>query len=221
MSTCTKCATFWTSPGMKACPICGTSVEEPVAEMEPSRDRIKSEPVAERRAGSTVHKGTNGTVVLEGPKDAPRPKTRPLPTPDPEPGPPPIPMPPIIKDDPIKVTMFPKAEKPAEVESDDPMGDPLGVGAEGMAPVKPKPLSVDASVVLMKPAGEEQSLPTPARPLNAPLILGVLAAVTAVMLPITMAFENHRIIGIIGFCLSGFFLPFAPIAWVAGLSAEK
>lgn len=37
----------------------------------------------------------------------------------------------------------------------------------------------------------------------------------------TLAYESHRIMGILGFCLSGFFIPFSPIAWIAGLGAEK
>lgn len=199
MATCTKCETFWTTAGMTHCPVCSTAVDTEEVVTEPSREVVKT----------ATTRRNNGTAVLEKPKDPPRPKTRPLPTPEPEPGPPPIPMPPIIKEEPIKVTMFPKPEKPVEpveVAAGDPMGDPM---------------SVDASVTLMKPAVESKSLPMPARPLNGPLILGLLAAVTAVMLPVTMAYEDHRIIGIIGFCLSGFFLPFAPIAWIAGLSAEK
>ena len=45
--------------------------------------------------------------------------------------------------------------------------------------------------------------------------------VPVLVLPFAMAFENHRVIGILGFTLAGFFAPFAPIAWLAGLAAEK
>jgi hypothetical protein len=45
--------------------------------------------------------------------------------------------------------------------------------------------------------------------------------IPGILLPATVFFESHRIFGIIGFCMSGFFMPFAPIAWMAGLSAEK
>ena len=63
--------------------------------------------------------------------------------------------------------------------------------------------------------------PARVRPLNGPLILGLLALVAGGVFPATVAFESHRIAGILGFCASGFFLPFGPIAWLAGMSAEK
>jgi hypothetical protein len=82
---------------------------------------------------------------------------------------------------------------------------------------------IQDSVVLpaLRPAAAETRLPSPARPLSAPLVLGVLSLVAVLLLPLTLAFESHRIVGILGFCASGFFLPFAPIAWMAGLGAEK
>lgn len=63
--------------------------------------------------------------------------------------------------------------------------------------------------------------PAPPRPSNAPLFLGLLALVPGLLLPATLLFEGHRILGILGFCLTGFMVPFAPIGWMAGLSAEK
>lgn len=71
------------------------------------------------------------------------------------------------------------------------------------------------------PQTMDKELPTAARPLNGPLLLGILAYVAVAMLPVTMAFESHRVVGILGFTLAGFFAPFAPIAWLVGLSAEK
>jgi hypothetical protein len=79
---------------------------------------------------------------------------------------------------------------------------------------------IDASAVNL-PIQALKELRVAARPLNGPLILGCLAYVAVIMLPITMAFESHKVIGILGFTLAGFFAPFAPIAWLAGLSAEK
>lgn len=89
-------------------------------------------------------------------------------------------------------------------------------------PPAPEPLIVD-SVVLPspRPASAEKKLPSPARPLNAPLVLGLLSLVAVLLLPATLVFESHRILGILGFCASGFFVPFGPIAWMAGLGAEK
>jgi len=81
---------------------------------------------------------------------------------------------------------------------------------------------VDASVALLAvERPEERELPKAARPLNGPLILGILSLITGILLPITLAFESNRVLGIMGFCLSGFFVPFSPIAWIAGLAAEK
>ena len=41
------------------------------------------------------------------------------------------------------------------------------------------------------------------------------------LLPLTVAFESSRVLGVLGFCLTAFFVPFAPIAWTAGLIAEQ
>jgi len=65
------------------------------------------------------------------------------------------------------------------------------------------------------------TLPAPARPTIGPLILGFLAFVPTLLLPLTLAFEGTRVLGVLGFCMSGFFAPFAPIAWIVGLHSEK
>lgn len=80
--------------------------------------------------------------------------------------------------------------------------------------------AIDASASLPVEAGAKL-MPAPARPMNGPLILGFLAFVPVLMLPLTLVFEDTRVLGILSFCMSGFFAPFAPIAWIAGLSAEK
>jgi hypothetical protein len=64
-------------------------------------------------------------------------------------------------------------------------------------------------------------LPSPSRPLHGPLILGALSYLGVLLLPLTIAFESHRVLGVLGFCMAGFFAPFAPIAWLVGLTAEK
>jgi hypothetical protein len=91
------------------------------------------------------------------------------------------------------------------------------------APAKTEEPFIQDSVVLPAPriAAAETRLPSPARPLSAPLVLGILSLVAVLLLPVTLAFESHRIVGILGFCATGFFVPFAPIAWMAGLGAEK
>jgi hypothetical protein len=95
-----------------------------------------------------------------------------------------------------------------------------------LAPVlmlKEKPVDIEpldpSSATL--PGQELKELRVASRPVNGPLILGFLAFVAVGLLPLTLAFESHRVIGILGFTLTGFFAPFAPIAWMAGLTAEK
>ncbi len=68
---------------------------------------------------------------------------------------------------------------------------------------------------------EMSAVPRRERPLNGPIILGALAMVTGVLFPLSLAFEGNRVFGVLGFCMSGFFVPFAPIAWIAGLMAER
>lgn len=82
---------------------------------------------------------------------------------------------------------------------------------------------VDASVLIdaVRPHRPGKELPAPARPLTAPLVLGVFAVLTGLLLPLTAAFESNRIFGILGFCVSGLLLPLAPLAWIAGLAAER
>jgi len=70
-------------------------------------------------------------------------------------------------------------------------------------------------------AGAAKVLPTPEEPLTAPLVLGIFALVAGLILPLAAAFESNRIFGILGFCVCGLFLPIAPVAWIAGLAAEK
>ena len=56
---------------------------------------------------------------------------------------------------------------------------------------------------------------------KAPLVLGALAYVTAFLLPLTLLLEHHRVVGVLGFCLSAFFAPFAPISWIVGERTER
>ena len=76
----------------------------------------------------------------------------------------------------------------------------------------------DPSATALPAAG---ILSAPSRPLRGPLILGLLSYMGVLLFPLSIAFESHRVLGVLGFCMAGFFAPFAPIAWLAGLSAEK
>jgi hypothetical protein len=100
------------------------------------------------------------------------------------------------------------------------------------APIRPRlePIActettqvVDASVLIdtVRQRRTAKTLPMPARPLSAPLVLGVFAALAALFLPMTVALEGNRIFGILGVCVSGLLLPIAPLAWIAGLAAER
>ncbi|HVR87229.1 MAG TPA: hypothetical protein VMU54_23085 [Planctomycetota bacterium] len=214
MSMCAKCGASWTTPGMSLCPICGAKVGPATAIQEPSRESLPPEAKRETSVLKRTGGKTNGTAVLAAPpeleKAAPAAEVHS--------------SPPGSKiDPPPRVPVFLKGEA-----GDLPSAPPTAAGRDPMpAPKPPAPEStrrVDASVVLLSapPAGGgSQSLPVSSRPLNGPMILGVLALMTGILLPVTVAFESNRIFGILGFCMSGFFVPFAPIAWIAGLAAEK
>jgi hypothetical protein len=120
---------------------------------------------------------------------------------------------------PVEVHKPEPAPLPVEPKAAPVVQDSVVVPAPRPAAPIESPLVQD-SVVLPAPAAVKR-LPVPARPLNAPLVLGLLSLVAVLLLPVTLAFESHRILGILGFCASGFFVPFGPIAWMAGLGAEK
>jgi len=210
---------------MSLCPVCGAAVEGEGRALEPSLERLQPEgsPLKALSTGGSEKSRTNGTAVLEGPPPEASAK--------PEPAPPEAAAvaekadeSPAAEHDPgmpLKLTFFPKIERTRHVVPRPAPPPEKAAASKSKPPAAADPGSLDASVVLKGDSADPKSLPSPARPLNAPWILGVMAMVTALLLPITVANESNRIMGIIGFCLSGFFLPFAPIAWIAGLSAEK
>jgi hypothetical protein len=218
MSLCEKCGTSWTTTGMTLCPICGCKVGDAAAIAEPSRDRLTTHFSGLKESAATENGAakSNGSAVLTAPPDltssmvpaAPHPasanpepnESRPLP--------------------PLKVTVFPKAERHSAASGLPSTG--------GEAPLSESTVTVPlwlektSTGLQAAPAGNgDNALPAPVRPLNGPLILGALGLLSAAMIPVTLAFESNRILGILGFCMSAFFVPFAPIAWIAGLSAEK
>lgn len=198
MAKCEKCGTAWTTAGMTMCPICGSGVGEPAAEAKKT-EILAAVGAAPKQNGTTVLKAAPRIVVEAAVPPSPAP---PAPEPKPE-----SPAMHLVDDTPLKVTMFPSSgPKTLEDES------------SGFA----MPPTVDASAILsLHTPAAPKPMPAPARPLNGPLILGFLALVTGILLPLSMAFESHRVMGVLGFCLAGFFVPFAPAAWLAGLSAEK
>ncbi len=217
MSKCLKCAASWTIPGMAMCPICGTKVGEPAAS-EPSQ--MKLEPEMAGLKGSSVS-GTasarlSKSAILQSAPDGRLPATASAPRDGSTTA---LPKAKVSDPDPeLKVPSFPTAEPKPQETLDSSRTDLPTVET----PLRVSTRRVDASVTLLStglPA--EQNLPRPARPFNGPLILGLLAMVTGLLLPITVAFQSNRVLGIMGFCLSGFFVPFPPIAWIAGLAAEK
>lgn len=111
-----------------------------------------------------------------------------------------------------------RREEPRIVERAVEPARPPVMKKEEPVEAEPRLQLLDASAVDV-PVQKER--PAPARPLNGPLILGVLAFVPALVLPLAVAFEATRVLGVLGFCMSGFFAPFAPIAWMVGLAAEK
>lgn len=239
MSKCAICTASWTTPGMNQCPICGTKVEEAKSGVpEPSAQKLPSEPPAAKPATAAGPGPRNGTAVLRPPTEAAA-STPPTPPPKQPPQTPPPPVEQPTPEVPLRITVFPKSggrgsppsssrtptsvalKQSVRVPQDDP--DQSSTRLKPLPPRTPATRLVDPSVVAAAAvaATKPGDLPSPARPLNGPLILGVLALVTVVMLPATIVFESSRILGILGFCMSGFFVPFAPIAWISGLSAEK
>jgi hypothetical protein len=208
-------------------------VEEPVASPKTPKEDRRPESVPVINYASSdgpARKGSNGSAVLEVPPEFPRsessilaqltavdraPVQAPIQDPTPEPH------------------IFQQLRRVEPAPAITPPPATLHVPSEARpmpeAPLEARklktrlfriPQAIDASAIL--PAQTEaKNLPSPARPMNGPLILGFLAFVPALILPLTLAFEGTRVLGILGFCMSGFFAPFAPIAWIAGLSAEK
>jgi len=220
MSKCLKCAASWTTPGMLMCPICGAKVGEPAAS-EPSKAKLEPEMAGVKgtSVSGTASPRLSKSAILNSAPDgrsstsasAPRRgSTTALPAAKAPESPPEL-----------KVTTFPKPDhKPQEKATMNDSSTELPKIVE--VPLRMSAPLVDASVALLSTGiPQMKELPRPARPLNGPLILGVLALVTGILLPITVAFQSNRVLGIMGFCLSGFFVPFPPIAWIAGLAAEK
>jgi hypothetical protein len=190
----------------------------PDLRVEPSQEKLQPEAAPVRKTSMVKASAarTNGTAVLEAPAEPRKPEPRKDDTPLPEP----IPVGPE-SEPPLRISVFPKAEPQAAPPPGDPFDSAPPLPSRKSPESRPT-VRVDASVVLMPSSPVvRRDLPVSSRPLNAPLILGILATITGVLLPLTIAFEHHRILGILGFCMSGFFVPFAPIAWIAGLSAEK
>jgi len=228
MVKCHNCGTGWTSSGLPLCPVCGTKVKTaepaapaatPQAEAHPYVRQTPAVQEALRKSGSAVLDVPVEIRKVEPPKPQPYSfpvlqRAEPLAEPAPvveAPKPPPVPEAETRPPDPPKPEpfIFQTLKRPAAPAPD-------VVVKEN--PVENEP--IDASAVNL-PIQELKQLRTAARPLNGPIILGCLAYVAVVMLPITMAFESHRVIGVLGFTLAGFFAPFAPIAWLVGLAAEK
>jgi hypothetical protein len=251
MVKCQKCGTGWTSSGLPLCPVCGTKVDPPAPVAEgpaarkngssvvPAPPEVRNTephpyvlPMPEAAAQEAGRKPASAVldVPVESPKAEPtRPKSKPICLPI-------LPRqePPILRAEPPPAALEAPPEPPkTEIRRPDPpMPEPFifqtlkraeRPARAASVTLKEKPVDmepIDASAANL-PVQALKELRTASRPLNGPLILGCLAYVAVVMLPITMAFESHRVIGVLGFTLAGFFAPFAPIAWLAGLAAEK
>jgi len=216
MVKCHKCGTGWTSQGLPLCPICGTRVEEPAAAA-----KAVAAPVAAEKAARSAR--------LEAPAEPPKIQIKKV-----EPFVPTLKHaePVVAPPEPVRIQKV----EPAPAEPPKPR-----VEAEPFVPTvvlktsapktelrrePPKPASGDFErLELSDPSAISlpviRELRTTSRPLSGPLILGFLAYVGVFLLPLTVAFESSRVLGVLGFCMTAFFAPFAPIAWMAGLSAEK
>lgn len=211
MSKCIPCGATWTTPGLALCPICGAKAgpaESPSERMRP--ELFGARTVSSVAAAPRVHRGTTVRIPPES-----------LPSRTP------VPPPPAARAAEDKAPAKAPEEKPAPApESKAPVVRPPEPLEERPAkpavvePPLPVPTRLIDSSVRILPA-EMTAVPRAERPLNGPIILGALAMVTGVLFPMSLAFEGNRVFGVLGFCMSGFFVPFAPIAWIAGLLAER
>jgi hypothetical protein len=224
MSKCITCGASWTTAGLALCPICGAKVG---AAGDGAADRLKPELSGARIAAAAsspsgrLHRGTTVRMPME-PSGAPRPVPPVPPAPKSEEKSPlvkaPEPRAPEVPED-----KSPKAteDKSPAPKSAEPRPEPADRAREPRpeSPMRVSTRLIDSSVKVL-PA-EMTTVPVPERPMNGPVILGALAWVTGLLLPLTLIFEGNRVFGVLGFCMSGFFVPFAPIAWIAGLMAER
>lgn len=198
MVKCGKCGTAWTASDLPFCPICNTQVEEPGAASKPPREDRRPDPVTMPPYASSdgsARQASNGSAILD--------------------------LSPDFQAEPVR------ALKP---EPDVEGVEPAPTATPPAASMNPRKEDPEESRILRIPQDESAILPSrswaetlraPLRPMNGPLILGFLAFVPALLLPLTLTFEGTRVLGILGFCVAGFSAPFAPIAWIAGLSLEK
>lgn len=230
MSKCIACGASWTTSGLALCPICGVKVGAAGEAVRPELSGVRA------TAGSgppspRLHRGTTVRMPSESSTPPPRPAAL---------------TPPVSKvvEDKASVARA-AADKPSTENASEEKSPSARVAVEKPPPSKPaepKSESVDRpadrpkesrpepplrvstrlidSSVKVLPA-EMTTVPVPEHPMNGPLILGALALVTGLLLPLTLVFQGNRVVGVLGFCMSGFFLPFAPIAWIAGLFAER
>ncbi|HEX7901156.1 MAG TPA: hypothetical protein VF950_25585 [Planctomycetota bacterium] len=195
MVKCVKCGTAWTSSGLPFCPICDTRVEETAV-----FSKTPTPAVSYASSDGSARKASNGSAVLDVSPELRTAETRVLP----------------------QVRAADTAPVEAVLKPEPDLAPPAPTLPLDEAPDETRVLRIpqDESAILSTRSWAE-TLRAPARPMNGPLILGILAFVPALLLPLTLAFEGTRVLGILGFCMSGFSAPFAPIAWIAGVSLEK
>ncbi len=198
MSKCIRCGTTWTTAGLALCPVCGEKVASPAEQRSRVEETApKPAPVAAAAAAppTRIRHGTTVRIPSDGASAARA-----------------MEPPPASPKASVEKTASPEKTAPSEKPV-----PPVAAPAKAEASRLPRRL-IDSSVMVL-PA-EMTPVPRPERPINGPIILGALALVTVLLLPMTLAFESNRVFGVLGFCMSGFFVPFAPIAWIAGLTAE-
>ena len=219
MVKCAKCGTGWTSSGLPLCPVCGARIDDPagrvpaakVGEKSTSPSRTPSALFEAPAVPLQVHKALSAAKVVEK-------ATAAVATPSAlfEAPPEPVkiqkvvPAPPGPRVEPALPTVVPRESAPKTEVRPEP-AESRAEAFERLELSDPSALSLPVA----RPLG------TTARPLNGPLILGALAYVGVFLFPLSIAFESSRVLGVLGFCMTAFFAPFAPIAWMAGLSVEK
>lgn len=206
MMKCVSCGTAWSTSGLPVCPVCGARVGDAADASGTSKEDRRPDPVpmiSYPTSDSYRRKSSNGSAVFEISTELRKSESHPTP-------------PKALLQDPTPTPVLSPETKKV---------DP----APAIAPLPAAPLEAHkattrlfrVSPAILPAQADAKTPPAPAKPMIGPLILGFLAFVPTLLLPLTLAFEGSRVMGILGFCMTGFFAPFAPIAWTAGLYAEK
>ena len=199
---CSACCSAWTMD-FPSCPFCGGSARElpALASPAPELRRYAAAPVSEK-------------PQAQARPEAPAPRIR-----ENYPGPAGV----RSSSSPSYGQLRPRAPAPAPapaMKSSNGAASPSPAPAAKPAAATPAPARPPAASPAPGPARPRPFAGEALQPI-CPLYLGIISLVGVALLPPTLIFEANRVVGVLGFCLLGFFAPFAPIAWYVSQSYEN